>query len=223
LPAAEAPPGRGTAAADRPGKSGRIGQSERIGIFGGTFDPIHVGHLVAAVNVRHAMALDRVLLVVANVPWQKVGARYVTPASERLALVEAAAGDVDGIEASSVEIDRGGVSYTADTVSEVARLNPGSSLFLVIGEDVARDLSSWERVEELRDQVTLVIVTRPGPFARVAGPPDGWRSVSVEIPALEISSTDLRDRAATGRPLDFLIPGAAIQRIRERSLYAGDG
>jgi nicotinate-nucleotide adenylyltransferase len=93
-------------------------------------------------------------------------------------------------------------------------------MFLVIGEDVARELSTWERVEEIRDQVTLVIVTRPGPFARAAGPPPGWRSVSVEIPALEISSTDLRDRAATGRPLDFLIPRAAIQRIRERSLYA---
>ncbi len=84
------------------------GSGERLGIFGGTFDPPHIGHLVAAINVRHTLALDRVLLTVANVPWQKVGSRPLSPADDRLAMVEAAVADVDGLEASSIEIERGG-------------------------------------------------------------------------------------------------------------------
>jgi nicotinate-nucleotide adenylyltransferase len=196
---------------------------ERIGILGGTFDPVHVGHLVAAVNARHDLGLDRVLLVVANEPWQKVGARAVTPAAERLALVEAAVGDVEGLEASGIEIERGGVSYTADTVAALAGLYPGCELFLVVGEDVAGSLQSWERIDEIRGRVTLVIVSRPGDFERPPPVLEGWRTEVVEIPALEISSTDLRERAATGRPLDYLVPEAAIHRLRERALYAVDG
>ena len=97
---------------------------ERIGMFGGTFDPIHVGHLVAAVNARHALGLDRVVMMVANVPWQKAGVRVVSSAEDRLALVEAAVGDVPGVEAGRLEIDRGGESYTADTLAELARPPP---------------------------------------------------------------------------------------------------
>jgi nicotinate-nucleotide adenylyltransferase len=194
----------------------------RIGIFGGTFDPIHVGHLVAAVNVRHDLALDRVLLVVANQPWQKLAARPVTPAADRIALVQAAVEGCDGVEASSLEVDRGGVSYTADTVAELDALYPGAELHLVIGADVATMLGSWERMEEVRTRVRLVVVNRPG--HRVVqpgpgGPLTGWRATAVEIPAIEISSTDLRDRAATGRPLDYLVPAEAIRVMRERSLY----
>ncbi len=194
----------------------------KIGIFGGTFDPIHVGHLVAAVNVRHDLGLDRVLLVVANQPWQKVAARPVTPAADRIALVEAAVQGCDGVEVSSIEVDRGGVSYTADTVAELAREHPGAELHLVIGADVATMLGSWERIEEVRRKVRLVVVNRPG--HRVVqpgpgGPLTGWRATAVEIPGIEISSTDLRDRAATGRPLDYLVPAEAIRVIRERSLY----
>ena len=194
----------------------------RIGILGGTFDPVHVGHLVAAVNVRHELKLDRVLLVVANQPWQKVGTRPVTPAGDRLALVEAAVHGHEGLEASSIEIDRGGISYTADTVTELAASDPGADLHLVIGADVAPTLGTWIRLEEVRRSVTLVIVNRPG--ARVAttgsgGPLAGWKVEIVEIPGLEISSTDLRDRAATGRPLDFLVPPDAIRVIRELNLY----
>ncbi len=198
----------------------------RIGIFGGTFDPVHVGHLVAAVNVRHALDLDKVLMVVANRPWQKVGERDVTPAADRLALVEAAVAASPGVEASSIEVDRGGDSYTADTVEELGRLEPGAELYLVVGADVAGDLSTWERLDAVRSAVTLVVVNRPGhrsvPLGP-GGPLSGWRAVAIEIPALEISSTDLRDRAATGRPLDFLIPEPAIRVIRERGLYALDG
>jgi nicotinate-nucleotide adenylyltransferase len=195
---------------------------ERIGILGGTFDPVHVGHLVAAVNALHDLELDRVLLVVANEPWQKTGLRPVTPAAERLAMVEAAVGDVDGVEASGIEIARGGISYTADTVAELVSLHPGSELYLVVGEDVAAGLDSWERVDEIRGRVTLAVVTRPGDFERPPPRIEGWNVVAVEIPALDISSTDLRRRAATGRPLDYLVPQAAIHRIRQRELYAVD-
>lgn len=191
----------------------------RIGILGGTFDPVHVGHLVAAVNVRYEMALDRVLLVVANEPWQKLEARPVTPALDRLALVEAAVSSCPGVEASAIEIDRGGPSYTADTVEELEGRHPGAELYLVIGADVAGTLDTWERIDELRGRLHLVVVNRPG--AVIVDPTQlkGWDSSVVEIPDLEISSTDLRDRAATGRPLDFLVPVEAIRLLRERSLY----
>lgn len=190
----------------------------RIGIFGGTFDPIHVGHLVAAVNVRHALALDRLLLVVANVPWQKSGLRSITAAEDRFALVSAAVGDVEGVEASRLELDRGGPSYTVDTVEEIARQFPSASLFCVVGADVADVLGTWERSDVIAELATLVVVNRPG-SVRTA-PLDGWRVEEVEVPALEVSSTDLRARAADGRPLDYLVPVGAIRCIRARGLYA---
>lgn len=190
----------------------------RLGVFGGTFDPVHVGHLVAAVNARHALQLDRVLLVVANKPWQKQ-ARVVTPASDRFAVVEAAVTGVEGLEASPLEVERGGLSYTADTLDELSRRHPAAELFLVIGADLADELDTWERVEAVRKQATLVVVNRPG--VRPTKPLSDWKMVSVEIPALDISSTDLRARAATGRPLDFLVPEPAVRVIRQRGLYSG--
>jgi nicotinate-nucleotide adenylyltransferase len=102
-------------------------RAERLGIFGGTFDPPHVGHLVTAVNVRHDLGLDRVLLVVNNQPWQKVGKRAITPAEDRFALVEAAVARVEGLEASRIEIERGGMSYTADTLLELAKGGGGGA------------------------------------------------------------------------------------------------
>jgi nicotinate-nucleotide adenylyltransferase len=192
----------------------------RIGIFGGTFDPVHVGHLVAAVNARHELSLEKVLLVVANQPWQKTGSRAVTAAADRLALVEAAVGDVAGIEASSIEIDRGGVSYTADTVIEVRLEQPDADLFLIVGADAAAGLASWARSDEIKPLVTLVVVNRPGVSSGPSPTRGGWRAVSIEIPDLEISSTDLRHRAAGGRPLDYLVPRAAIRLMKERALYA---
>src|SRR2546423_13992387 len=110
-----------------------MGDELRIGVFGGTFDPIHVGHLVAAVNVRHQLRLDRVLLVVANVPWQKTGARAVSPAEDRYAMVAAAVEGVAGLEASRVELVRGGPSYTADTLPGLATRQPGAGRFCMAG------------------------------------------------------------------------------------------
>ncbi len=198
--------------------SSRAARRQRIGIFGGTFDPVHVGHLVAAIEARQRLALDRVLMVVANDPWQKSGNRTMTPARQRLAVVAAAVEAVDGLEASALEIERGGRSYTADTVAELAAVHGGAELFLVIGADVAAELSTWRRVEELVGAVTLVIVERGG----VDGVPDpaGWRVRRLRIPRLEISSSDLRRRLATGRNVDFLVPEAAIRCIRRRGLYA---
>lgn len=190
----------------------------RIGVYGGTFDPVHMGHLVAAVNARHTLSLDRLLLVVANVPWQKVGGRPVSPAEDRYGMVAAAVEGVAGLEVSRLEIDRGGVSYTADTLAAVAGAEPGAELFCVVGEDVAGTIGTWERVDEVRRMATLAVVNRPG-APRPTGL-EGWRVVQVEIPALAISSTDLRARAADGRPLDYLVPAGAIRCIRDRGLYA---
>lgn len=191
--------------------------SLRIGVFGGTFDPPHIGHLVAAVNVRHALHLDLVLLVVAHVPWQKVGQRSVSPAEDRLAMVEAAVGGVAGLEASDLEIRRGGASYTADTLAELADRHRGAALHLVLGADAAAGLPTWERVEEVRRGATLVVVDRPG--SDPLDPPAGWTTRRVEIPRLEVSSTELRARVLDGRPLDYLVPSGVISCIRERGLY----
>jgi nicotinate-nucleotide adenylyltransferase len=191
----------------------------RIGVFGGTFDPPHVGHLVTAVNVRHALALDRLLLVVANEPWQKVGTRPITPAADRLAMVEAAVAGVDGLEASSTEIDRGGPSYTADTLADLAGAHPGVELFLVLGADAAAGLHTWERVEEVRSLASLVVVERPGEPPPAV--PAEWTWTHVEVPRLEVSSSDLRARVADGRPLEYLLTPAVISCVRERRLYRG--
>jgi nicotinate-nucleotide adenylyltransferase len=143
----------------------------------------------------------------------------VTPAPDRFAVVEAAVTSVDGLEASPMEVERGGPSYTADTLDQLSVRHPDAELFLVIGADVADELDTWERVEAVRERATLVVVNRPG--VRPTKPLSDWKAVSVEIPALDISSTDLRARAADGRPLDFLVPEPAVRLIRQRGLYAG--
>ena len=191
----------------------------KLGVLGGTFDPVHVGHLVAAVNVRHALELDRVLLVVANVPWQKAGARAITPAPDRLAMVRAAVDDVDGLEASDIEIVRGGESYTVDTLRELRALHPGADLYLVVGADIVGELDTWERSDELRELATLAVVNRPG--AAGVAKVSGWRVANISIPMIDVSSTELRARVADGRPLDFLVPAGALRLIRQRGLYAG--
>jgi nicotinate-nucleotide adenylyltransferase len=155
---------------------------------------------------------------VANQPWQKSG-RIITPAVDRLAVVEAAVAGTQGVEASSIEIDRGGESYTADTLEQLVDEDPGRELFLVVGEDVAAALHTWRRPDTVARLATLAVVTRGGSPRANVGPP--WRVEHVDIPALDVSSSDLRARAADGRPLDHLIPRAAIDCIRERGLYAG--
>lgn len=188
----------------------------RIGLFGGTFDPPHLGHLVTAVNVRHALALDVVLLMVANDPWQKTGARAISPAADRLAMVRAAVEGVDGLEAGAEEIERGGASYTADTLALLKVKHPGARLFTIVGDDAAANIDTWERVDEVATMSQLVVVDRPGAPVTLSTRFD-WRHV--EVPRLEVSSTDLRCRVTDGRPLDFLVPEKVIAIIRNRGLY----
>ena len=190
---------------------------ERIGVFGGTFDPPHVGHLVVAVNARHALHLDRVLLVVAHDPWQKSQTRALSSAEDRYAMVQAAVAGVDGLEASRIELDRGGVSYTADTLAALRDEDSSRALFLIVGSDAAGGLPTWERGEEVRNLATVVVVSRPGTEERK--PPKGWSWEGLVTPRLEVSSTDLRARFADGRPLDYLLTTAVIECIRARGLY----
>ena len=189
----------------------------RIGVLGGTFDPPHLGHLAAGLEVRHSLRLSKVLFVVANDPWQKSGLRPVTPACLRLEMVRAAVGNLDGLEASALEMDRGGESYTADTLEELRGLHPEAELMLVVGSDTAQGLDTWKRPAELRELATTVVVDRAG---RSGGrPPDGWPAVVVEIPALDISSCDIRARFADGRPVEALVPGPVADIVRSRGLY----
>lgn len=189
----------------------------RVGILGGTFDPPHIGHLATAVEVRHRMELDEVLLVVANDPWQKSGQRPVTPAADRLAMVRAAVEGLDGVQASALEIERGGPSYTIDTLEQLDAAAPGGRWYVVVGADAAAGLPTWHRAEDLRGVARLVVVDRPGLAS--AALPDGWTVDHVTVPRLDVSSSDLRRRAAEGRPLDVLVPPGVITCIRDRRLY----
>lgn len=196
-----------------PQKTGKV---LRIGLFGGTFDPPHVGHLVTAVNVMHALDLDQVILMVANVPWQKQGSRRITPAEDRLVMVEAAVRGVPGLVAGRTEIDRGGASYTADTLGALAEDHPGAEFFTIVGDDAAAGLPTWERFRDVLDRSRIVVVDRPGTPVVL---PEGIDWVRVEVPRLEVSSTDLRSRFVDGRPLDYLITLPVLEVIRERTLY----
>jgi nicotinate-nucleotide adenylyltransferase len=188
---------------------------ERLGLFGGTFDPVHIAHLAAAVETRSALALDRMLLVVAPDPWQKHG-EVVAPAALRYEMVEAAVADVPGLEASRLELDRGGPTYTIDTVEALAGDGVQRDVFLVVGADVANTIGTWHRADELRALVTLAVVMRDG-RARTA--PDGWKVEHVSMPRLDVSSTDMRARVASGRPIDVFVPSAALRVIRAHGLY----
>ena len=188
----------------------------RIGLFGGTFDPPHVGHLVTAVNVRHALALDSVVLMVSNSPWQKEGTREISAAEDRFAMVEAAVADVKGLVAGDAEIRRGGSSFTADTLAGMVVDYPGAQFFTIVGDDAAAGLTSWERHQEVVAQSRLVVVDRPGAPVELPAEFDWLR---VEVPRLEVSSTDLRARVRDGRPLDYLVTEPVLDIIAMRKLY----
>jgi nicotinate-nucleotide adenylyltransferase len=132
-------------------------------------------------------------------------------------MVSAATAGVAGLEASRFEIDRGGLSYSADTLADLQTTEPDAELFLVLGSDAAAGLPTWERVDEVRTAATVVVVDRPG--AEPMAPLPGWRWVRVEVPRLEVSSTDLRARVTDGRPLDYLVPVDVVVCIQERGLY----
>ncbi len=185
-------------------------------MLGGTFDPPHVGHLVTAIEVRDALELDEVLMVVANEPWQKADRVDLTPASVRLAMVRAAVDGIDGVVASDLEIRRGGPTYSVDTLEVLRDLEPDAELFLVLGADAAAGLDTWKDPQRLADMCRVVVVGRPG---TTEGPPPGFRCEFVDVPRLDVSSSDLRERTATGRSLRFLTPEAVVSVIRDERLY----
>lgn len=188
----------------------------RIGVFGGTFDPPHIGHLAVAAECRGALGLDRMLLVVAGEPWQKVGERSVSPAPVRLELTRRAVEPYPGLEACDLEVRRVGPSYTADTLAELVDTTPGAELFVILGADAARALPTWERVDEVMDRATLVVCAREGGFGQLP-PGVDWQRVTV--PRLDVSSTDLRRRVAEGRSIDVLVPPGVALSIRTQGLY----
>lgn len=190
---------------------------QRIGVFGGTFDPPHIGHLIAALDAQQALDLDLVLLVVANAPWQKLGSRPISSAADRLDMVRAAVADQPRLVASDIEIRRGGMSFTADTLAHLHAEAPEAELFVILGNDAAAGFATWERHEEVAKASTLVVVDRPGTPTPMD---DGFDWIRIQIPELEISSTELRQRVADGRSIRYLTPPEVVAVVTRRGLYA---
>jgi nicotinate-nucleotide adenylyltransferase len=193
-------------------------QPARIGVFGGTFDPPHVGHLVAAINVRHALALDVVLFVVASVPWQKVGTRPISGPEDRLRMTELAVDGRSCFAASPVEIDRGGDSVTADTLELLTDVYRGAEFIVIVGSDAASGMASWRRIEDLGEMATVAVVDRAG--AAGGRPPTSIPHQVVPCPLMDLSSSEIRRRAAAGLPLDYLVPDGVRDHIEEGELYS---
>ena len=187
-----------------------------VGIFGGTFDPLHLGHVAAAERARQSLGLEVVLLVVANDPWQKSPGRQVSSADDRLAMARLGVEGHRGIEVCDLEVVRGGPSFTIDTVEDLSR--SGVVLpWLIVGADLAGMLDTWERASELRDLVRVAVLSRPGSPLRL---PAGWRSVAIESDDLDISSSDIRRDVARGTSVAGRVPDAIIRHISQQGLYA---
>ena len=192
--------------------------SRRIGLFGGTFDPPHYGHLEAACTALGALELDVVVLVVANDPWQKTaGGQVVTPAELRLAMVRAAADGMGRIEVDDLEIRRGGPSYTADTVAEYAQRGPDDELFVLVGSDIAPELDAWERPDEIRGNATIVVMDRPGHIG--ARPPSGWDYAVLKGTFPDVAGTDLRAMVEAGGTAGQAVPEVVARLIEDHDLY----
>jgi nicotinate-nucleotide adenylyltransferase len=189
----------------------------RVGIMGGTFDPIHHGHLVAASEVQSRFDLDEVIFVPTGQPWQK-GHREVSAAEDRYLMTVIATASNPRFSVSRVDIDRGGPTYTIDTLSDLHAGYPDAELFFITGADALEQIVSWHRVDELFSLAHFVGVTRPGYHLNDHHLPRGAVSL-VEVPAMAISSTDCRTRVATGRPVWYLVPDGVVQYISKRHLY----
>lgn len=188
-----------------------------MGIFGGTFDPPHTGHVVIAATTVHALGLDRLLVPVAGDPYRKRDA-VEAPAADRLALARAAFADLDRVVVDDREIRRGGATYTIDTVEAVAAEVPDAELFVVVGADAAAQVPTWHRAADLARAVTLAVVARDGEAAPEV---PGFAVVKIDIVRVDVSSSMIRDRVARAEPIAGLVPPAVIHEVRERRLYTG--
>ncbi|MCS4535342.1 nicotinate-nucleotide adenylyltransferase [Corynebacterium sp. HS2168-gen11] len=196
----------------------------RIGIMGGTFDPIHHGHLVAGSEVAAQFELDMVLFVPTGQPWQKAD-REVTAAEHRYLMTVIATASNPCFHVSRVDIDRHGPTYTIETLQDIHEQYPNAELFFITGADALEKITSWHRWEEMFSLATFVGVTRPGYALAEDNIPVQYRDrvELIEIPAMAISSTDCRNRARKGEPVWYLVPDGVVQYIAKQQLYAPIG
>jgi nicotinate-nucleotide adenylyltransferase len=196
---------------------GACTQPKRIGVMGGTFDPIHHGHLVAASEVSDRFRLDQVLFVPTGEPWQK-GGREVSSAEDRYLMTVVATASNPRFSVDRVDIERLGATYTVDTLRDLRARWPLAELFFITGADALNQILSWHRVAELFELAHFVGVTRPGYELGDEHLPRGSVTL-VEVPALAISSTECRDRVRDGRSVWYLVPDGVVQYISKRCLY----
>ncbi|MEF2255293.1 MULTISPECIES: nicotinate-nucleotide adenylyltransferase [Microbacterium] len=190
-------------------------RARRIGVMGGTFDPIHHGHLVAASEVADSFGLDEVVFVPTGQPWQK---SKVTESEHRYLMTVIATASNPSFSVSRVDIDRDGPTYTMDTLRDLQRLNPDADLYFITGADAIAQILSWRNHDELWELAHFVAVSRPGHVLNTDGLP--VEDVSqLEIPALAISSTDCRERVRGGHPVWYLVPDGVVQYIAKHHLY----
>ena len=190
----------------------------RVGVMGGTFDPIHHGHLVAASEVASLFGLDEVVFVPTGTPWQKA-ARDVTPAEDRYLMTVIATASNPRFSVSRIDVDRPGLTYTIDTLLELrAEHGDDAELFFITGADALAQMLSWHRADDLFRLAHFIGVTRPGHQLADPGLPEGKVSL-VEIPAMAISSTDCRERVRANQPIWYLVPDGIVQYINKRGLY----
>jgi nicotinate-nucleotide adenylyltransferase len=190
----------------------------RIGVMGGTFDPVHHGHLVAASEVQSRFELDEVVFVPTGEPWQKTS-RQVSAAEDRYLMTVIATASNPRFSVSRADIDRGGPTYTVDTLRDLRAGYPDADLFFITGADALEQILSWHQADEMFALAHFIGVTRPGYDLNDHHLPVGAVSL-VEVPAMAISSTDCRRRVAGGRPVWYLVPDGVVQYISKRSLYA---
>ena len=199
-----------------------MGRAARLGVMGGTFDPIHYGHLLAANEAGRALDLDEVVFVPAGRPWQKAG-RCLAPAEDRYQMTALATATNPLFSVSRAEIDRSGPTYTVDTLAGLrAKRGPDAELYFVIGADALSGLRTWREPDRVAALAHLVGCTRPGHEFVNPGLRDGQFTL-VEIPALEISSSLCRERLRAGLGVTYLVPDVVIQYIAKRGLYRAEG
>ena len=196
----------------------QVGRAKRIGVLGGTFDPIHNGHLVAASEVAHVLELAEVVFVPTGQPWQKES-RDLSPPEDRYLMTVIATAFDPLLSVSRVDIDRPGETYTVDTLSDLrAARGPDAEFVFIMGADALSGIKTWHKTENLFSLAHFVGCTRPGHRIDLDGL-DEHDVTLIEIPALEISSTACRERVRTGRPIRYLVPDGVIQYIAKRGLY----